>query len=264
MNLSLQGKVALVTGGSSGIGRATSLAFAGEGAKVVIGDINVAGGNETVQMIKQAGGEATFVKTDVRKAAEVEAVVKQMVKTYGKLNCAFNNAGIEGGLFNITETTEEDWDNVTGTDLKGVWLCMKYEILYMMEHGGGSIVNTSSLAGLTGYDRFIAYDASKHGVVALTKSATLMYSDKGIRANAVCPGTIDTPMFRRISRATNNPGDLELVRSQIPAQRLGEPEDIAKIVVWLCSDASFFINGCTIPIDGGQLAGHYTGRMQIK
>jgi NAD(P)-dependent dehydrogenase (short-subunit alcohol dehydrogenase family) len=264
LNLVLKDKVALVTGGSSGIGRATSLAFASEGAKVVIADIDVAGGNETVEMVNQAGNEATFIKTDVRKAAEVEAVVKKTVEKYGGLHCALNAAGIEGGLANITELSEDEWNEVIDTDLKGVWLSMKYEILYMSEHGGGAIVNIASVAGLIGFDRMIPYGASKHGVVFLTKSATLMYSDKGIRVNSICPGSIKTPMFDRIASSTNNPKHIAMCESQTPAERLGRPEEIAKTVVWLCSDDASFVNGCSISVDGGQMAGHYQGRMQVQ
>jgi NAD(P)-dependent dehydrogenase (short-subunit alcohol dehydrogenase family) len=264
LNLSLQNKVALVTGGSSGIGRATSLAFAKEGAKVVIADINVTGGDETVKMIKKAGGEAAFIRTDVRKAAEVEALINKTIKTYGGLNCAFNNAGIEGSLANITEITEEEWNDVVDTNLKAVWLCLKYEILYMMEHGGGSIVNTSSIAGLQGFDRMIGYGVAKHGVVFLTKSATLMYSDKHIRVNAICPGSTSTPMFQRIADMTNNPKHIPMCESQTPALRLGDPREIAKTVIWLCSDEASFINGVSLAVDGGQIAGHFQGRMELQ
>jgi NAD(P)-dependent dehydrogenase (short-subunit alcohol dehydrogenase family) len=263
LDLSLQDKVAIVTGGSSGIGRATAQAFAREGAKVVIADINAAGGEETVKLIKKAGGEATYIKTDVRKAADVENMVKKTVQKYGKLNCALNAAGIEGKLTNITECEEDEWDDVNNTNLKGVWLSMKYEILQMIQNGGGAIVNIASVAGLIGFDRMIPYGTSKHGVVFLTKSAALMYTDKGIRFNAICPGSINTPMFARLAEATNNPNHVPMCESQTPALRLGKPEEIANTVVWLCSNAASFVNGSALTVDGGQLAGHYQGRMEI-
>lgn len=255
MDLSLKGKVALVTGGSSGIGRATAIIFAQEGARVVIDDINVPGGDETVSMIKKAGGEATFIKADVTKAAEVKALIEKTVKTYGRLDCAFNNAGVIGEENPITEATEEDWDYVLDTNLKGVWICLKYEIAYMAKHGGGAIVNTSSIAGHFGFDGAIPYGASKHGVISLTKAMALAYSDAGIRVNAVCPGNIRTPMMERLTSAI--PGHMEREALKIPAGRSGMPEEIGKTVVWLCSSAASYITGVPITVDGGYTTGHY-------
>jgi NAD(P)-dependent dehydrogenase (short-subunit alcohol dehydrogenase family) len=255
MNLSLQGKVALVTGGSSGIGRATSLVFAEEGAKVVIADIDVGGGNETVAMIKKAGGEAAFIKTDVRIAAEVEAMVKQTVKTYGGLNCAYNNAGVIGASDPITEASEGDWDYVIDTNLKGVWLCMKYEIRHMAKNGGGTIVNTSSIAGYFGFDGAIPYGASKHGVISLTKAMALAYGDVNIRVNAVCPGNIKTPMAERIEAEI--PGHNAHEALKIPLGRSGTAEEVAKAVVWLCSDAASYVTGHPMTVDAGYTTGHY-------
>jgi NAD(P)-dependent dehydrogenase (short-subunit alcohol dehydrogenase family) len=244
-----QGKVALVTGGSSGIGRATALAFAREGAKVVVAaDKNIEGGEETIGLIKKGGGEATFVKADVSKAAEVEALVNKTIKLYGRLDYAHNNAGILGARGSLTELTEEQWDHNINVNLKSVWLCMKYEILYMMGHGGGAIVNTSSLAGLRALEGSPFYVASKHGIIGLTKSAALEYGKAGIRINAVCPGLILTPPILK------DFGDslAEAVRKErIPLGRVGNPEEVAEVVVWLCSDAASFVTGDAIVVDGG-------------
>jgi NAD(P)-dependent dehydrogenase (short-subunit alcohol dehydrogenase family) len=248
----VQGKVALVTGGGSGIGRATALTFAVEGAKVVVADVVVDGGEETVRMIKAAGGDAVFIQTDVTKAAEVEAMVKQVVDAYGRLDCAFNNAGIEGATALTHECTEENWDRVVAIDLKGVWLCMKYEIPQMLKQGGGVIVNTASVAGLVGFQAIPAYVASKHGVNGLTKTAALEYAKSGIRVNAVCPGVIHTPMVERFFKA--NPQASETMSALEPVGRLGKPEEIAAAVVWLCSDASSFVTGLPMAVDGALTA----------
>lgn len=245
----MQGKVALVTGGSSGIGRATAIAFAREGAKVVVAaDKNVKGGEETIELIKKAGGEATFVKADVSKAAEVEALVNKTIKLYGRLDYAFNNAGILGARGSLTELTEEQWDHNINVNLKSVWLCMKYEIPHMVKQGGGAIVNTSSLAGLRALEGSPFYVTSKHGIIGLTKSAALEYGKAGIRVNAVCPGLILTPPILK------DFGDslAEAVRKErIPLGRLGNPEEVAEVVVWLCSDAASFVTGDAIVVDGG-------------
>jgi NAD(P)-dependent dehydrogenase (short-subunit alcohol dehydrogenase family) len=246
----LQDKVALVTGAGSGIGRATALTFAREGAKVVVADVAVEGGQETVRLIKEAGGEAVFVKTDVKKASEVEALVNKAVEIYGRLDCAHNNAGtLEPGA-PFTECTEENWDRVIDTNLKGVWLCMKYELIHMTKHGGGAIVNTASVAGLRGLTgRHPAYGASKHGVVGLTRAAAVEYAKAGIRVNAVCPGSIRTPM----TKPTNDAETQEQVDRLAlqPLGRRGEPQEVSEAVVWLCTDAASFVNGCLMSIDGG-------------
>jgi NAD(P)-dependent dehydrogenase (short-subunit alcohol dehydrogenase family) len=252
---SLKGKVALVTGGSSGIGKATARTFAREGAKVVIADIAVEGGKETVSLIEKAGGQAIFVKTDVRKTADVQSVVKKTVQTYGRLDCAFNNAGIVGDGADFIKATEEDWDDVINTNLKGVWLCMKYEIIYMAEHGGGAIVNTSSIGGIGGFVRNLAYGAAKHGVIALTKGAMLEYAHLGIRVNAICPATTRTPMVENLYK--DDPKIEASMIARIPVGRMGTPEDMAEAVVWLCSDAAQFIAGHALFVDGGYLAGDY-------
>jgi NAD(P)-dependent dehydrogenase (short-subunit alcohol dehydrogenase family) len=248
----LDGKVALVTGGGSGIGRATCLAMAREGAQVMVADIVVEGGQETVSLVKNAGGEATCIRADVSQASEVEAMVKQTIETYGRLDCAFNNAGIEGPVCSTVEYTEEDFDRVVAIDLTGVWLCMKYEIPAMLQHGGGAIVNTASVAGLVGFQGISAYVASKHGVNGLTKTAALEYAKAGIRVNAVCPGVIETPMVKRAFE--KSPGMEEGVAAVEPVGRLGQPQEVAEAVVWLCSDAASFVTGLPMAVDGGLVA----------
>lgn len=248
----LEGKVALVTGGGSGIGQATALIFAREGAKVVVADITVAGGEETVRQIQATGGQATFVKTDVSQAAEVEALVNKTVETYGQLDCAFNNAGIEGAAKLTTECTEEEFDRTIAVNVTGVWLCMKYEIQHMLSHGGGSIVNTASAAGLIGIPSAPDYVASKHAVVGLTKTAALEYAKSGIRVNAVCPGAVDTPMIARSARAI--PGFDEIAVSMEPVGRFGQSSEIGEAVAWLCSDAASFVTGIPMSVDGGMVA----------
>jgi NAD(P)-dependent dehydrogenase (short-subunit alcohol dehydrogenase family) len=248
----LDGKIALVTGGSSGIGRAAALAFAREGATVVIADVLIEGSEETVQMIEKSEGQAIFFRTDVSKSDEVEALIKKTAKTYGRLDCAFNNAGIGGGRAATAECTEEEWDRIININLKGVWLCMKYEIPQMLKQGGGAIVNTASVAGLVGFKGTPAYVASKHGVVGLTKAAALEYATSGIRINAVCPGVIRTPMIDRIVAA--RPQMEKVYTAMHPVGRLGEPEEIAEAVVWLCSDAASFVTGHAMVVDGGLVA----------
>jgi len=246
------GKVALITGGGSGIGRATAQIFAREGARVVVADVVVAGGEETVRLIKAAGGEATFVKTDVSRATEVEAMVQKAVETYGRLDCAFNNAGIEGVIQPTVEYGETHWDRVLAINLKGVWLSLKYEIQQMLKQGGGAIVNTASIAGLVGLPGFSAYVAAKHGVNGLTKTAALEYAKSGIRVNAVCPGAIRTPMFERGMR--DNPGLEEQIVAAEPIARMAAPEEVGEAVVWLCSDAASFVTGLPMAVDGGWVA----------
>jgi NAD(P)-dependent dehydrogenase (short-subunit alcohol dehydrogenase family) len=245
----VDGKIALVTGAGSGIGRATALVFAREGAKVVVADVVVDGGEETVRQIKAAGGEALFVKADMAKAAEVEAMVQKAVTTYGRLDCAHNNAGIEGATGKTADYREEDWDRVIRVNLTGVWFCMKYEISQMLKQGGGAIVNTASDAGLLGVPQMPAYVASKHGVVGLTKTAALEYAKSGIRVNAVCPGVIKTPMVERITG--QRAGRAERMAAAEPVGRMGKPEEIAEAVVWLCSEAASFVTGLPMSVDGG-------------
>ncbi len=246
------GKVALVTGAGSGIGRASAQKFAQEGAKVIVADIVEEGGNETVRLIREAGGETTFVKTDVSQAKEVEALISRTVEAYGRLDCAHNNAGIEGSSAPIAELSEADFDRVISINLKGVWLCMKYEIIQMLKQGGGgAIVNTSSVAGLVGFSGITPYTATKHGVAGLTKAVALEYATSGIRVNAVCPGVIDTPM---ISRFASDPQVLAQLLAQEPVNRLGTPQEVANAVAWLCSDEASFMTGIPMPVDGGFVA----------
>src|SRR5712691_11405930 len=247
----LDGKVALVTGGASGIGRATALTFAREGAKLIVADMQEDGGQQTVHMITEQGGEAMFVKTDVSKAVAVQALISQAVATYGRLDCAHNNAGISGGGRALTaEYPEETWHQVIAVNLTGVWLCMKYEIPQMLSQGSGAIVNTASVAGLIGGRGLAAYVASKHGVVGLTKTAALEYAQEGIRVNCVCPGVIQTPMTER---ALRDPARQAQITAR-PMGRVGAPEEVAEAVVWLCSEAASFVTGHAMSIDGGLVA----------
>ena len=244
-----EGKVALVTGGGSGIGRATARAFARQGAQVVIGNRNVQRGEETVAMIRKAGGTGSFKRTDVLVAAEIESLIDHAVKTYGGLDLAFNNAGVEGTVAPIVQQTEADYDAVMDVNVKGVWLSMKYEILRMLERGGGAIVNCSSVAGLIGFPNMAPYFASKHAVIGLTKVAALEYSAQGIRINAVNPAVIETEMVDRIAEGFSMKKD-ELIPMH-PIGRLGRVEEIAEAVLWLCSPKSSFVTGHSLVVDGG-------------
>ena len=246
----LEGKVALVTGGAMGIGRTTALVFAREGARVVVVDIVTEGGEETVQLIKEAGGDALFVKCDVTNAKDVEAMVIKAVDTYGRLDCAFNNAGIAIPGTTV-ECSEEDWDRVLSVNLKGVWLCMKYEISQMLTQGGGVIVNTSSVGGLVGTPGIAAYTASKHGVVGLTRTAALEHVTAGIRVNAVCPGSAPTPMLVPV---VNHPELKAMLESKHPMGRFATTEEIAEAVIWLCSDRASYVTGVAFPVDGAVTA----------
>lgn len=248
----LDGKVALVTGAASGIGRQSALAFARAGAKVVVSDVTVDAGEETVSMIKKAGGEAFFVKADVSKAADVNALVAKAVEKYGKLDCAHNNAGIEGAPCPIMDCTEENWDKTIAVNLTGVFLCCKAEIAQMLKQGGGAIVNTASVAGLVGFGGLPAYTSSKHGVNGLTKQVALDYAKENIRINSVCPGVIQTPMIDRFTGG--DPEALKAFAAMEPVGRLGQPEEIADAVVYLCTDQASFITGINLPVDGGFIA----------
>jgi NAD(P)-dependent dehydrogenase (short-subunit alcohol dehydrogenase family) len=244
------GKVAFVTGGANGIGRAAALAFAREGACVVVADVSEQNNQDTARMIQELDGHALAVTCDVRRNEDVQRALNATIQTFGRLDFAFNNAGIEYTIQPLADVTEEEWDQIIDIDLRGVFLCMKHEIPLMLEQGGGAIVNTSSGAGIRGFKGGGAYVAAKHGVVGLTKSAALDYAQSNIRINAVCPGIIDTPMMDRFSGATAE--GRQAVIAQEPVGRMGRPEEIAATVVWLCSDAASFVVGSAIIVDGGQ------------
>jgi NAD(P)-dependent dehydrogenase (short-subunit alcohol dehydrogenase family) len=253
MSKELDGKVALITGGTTGIGRDAAVLFAKEGAKVVLSGRREAEGKETLEMVRAAGGDGLFVQGDVSKAADVKDLVKKTVEKFGRLDVAFNNAGIEGKWAPITEQTEEDWDRTIDINLKGTWLCLKYEILQMQKQGrGGAIVNMSSVAGLMGNATAATYCASKHGVLGLTKSAALECALSGIRVNAVCPAVIETPMA---DRAFADPAVNKWVLGLHPMGRFGRPMEIAEAVLWMCSERASFMTGEMMVLDGGFLAG---------
>jgi NAD(P)-dependent dehydrogenase (short-subunit alcohol dehydrogenase family) len=253
MTTELEGKVALVTGGTSGIGRETAVLFAKAGASVVVAGRREVEGQTTIDLVRATGGDGLFVKTDVSKAVEVEELVQTIVEKFGRLDIAFNNAGVEGVWAPISRQSEEDWDRIIAINLKGVWLCLKYEIRQMLKQGGGgAIVNMSSITGLVGAVGAAAYSASKHGVIGLTQTAALENAKSGIRINAVCPGFTETPMTDRIFRV---PGVQKYVVSCQPMGRLGRPTEIAEAVVWMCSDRASFMTGQSLVLDGGFLAG---------
>lgn len=250
----LKGKVALVTGAASGIGRATAIAFAAEGARVVLADLahHSEAGEAAISEIERGGGEAAFVACDVSIEDDVNHLVSRAIEAFGRLDAAFNNAGIEGEQGETHLCTVQNWDRVISVNLRGVWLCMRAEIEHMLAHGGGAIVNCSSIAGLVGFANIPAYTASKHGVIGLTRVAALEYAQRNIRVNAVCPGVIETPMVERFVKGDKQ-ARASLLASE-PIGRIGTPEEIASAVLWLCSPGASFTTGHPLVVDGGWVA----------
>ena len=253
MTRTLEGSVVIITGGAAGIGKAAAIAFAENGARIALSDVKKDRGEEVAQLIEKRGGKTIFVAGDTSKASDVEKLVGAAVRAFGRIDCAFNNAGIEGKLGSTVDCTEENFDRTIAVNLKGIWLCMRQEIQQMMKQGnGGAIVNTSSVAGLVGFPNLPAYVASKHGVLGLTKTAALEYAKAGIRVNAICPGVIHTEMIDRLTgkdaKAEKQFTDLE------PVGRMGTPEEIAAAAVWLCSKSASFVTGHSMAVDGGFVA----------
>ena len=250
----LDGKSALITGGGGGIGRATALAFAREGARVAVADVSAEAARETVAQVNAAGGQALSLSGDVTRDADVRAMIEGAVGAYGRLDCAFNNAGIAGWQVEAAgkktaEWSEEAFDRMIAVNLKGVWLCLRHELSQMLAQGGGSIVNTGSIAGLVGLPTSSAYVAAKHGVLGLTKTAAIEYAEAKIRVNAVCPGYIETRMTEETMRRRG-----EAILAQVPFHRMGKPEEIAEMVVWLCSERASYVSGAAYNVDGGWMA----------
>jgi NAD(P)-dependent dehydrogenase (short-subunit alcohol dehydrogenase family) len=245
-------KVVLITGAGNGIGRATALAFAQQGASVVVADMSRNAGEETTALITQAGGTATFILCDVTKDQDVQSMVAGTIETYGKLDIAFNNAGIEIESSKLADGDEATYDKIMDVNVKGVWRCMKYQIPALLKQSTSAIVNTASIAGLGAAPKMSIYSASKHAVIGLTKSAAVEYGKKGLRVNAICPAVIDTEMFRRATQ--NDPQKEQYVRSLHPVGRIGQPDEVAAAVLYLCSDLAGFTTGVALPIDGGATA----------
>jgi NAD(P)-dependent dehydrogenase (short-subunit alcohol dehydrogenase family) len=265
MNGPLEGKTALITGAASGIGRATSLLFAQEGARLVLADVDDPGAEETARLIRERGGEAHHVHCDVSDSGEVEALIAAAVSVFGRLDCAFNNAGIGGASAPLAEYDRAAWDQVLAVNLTGVFLCMQSELRQMVEQGGGVIVNTASVVGVIGYPRLAAYTAAKHGVLGLTRTAALEYARHGIRVNAVCPGWTETPMVMDEGPApASDPAAYAAIAGMAPMRRLGAPDEIAGAVAWLCSDAASFVNGHPLVVDGGVTAGRERAEGDIQ
>jgi NAD(P)-dependent dehydrogenase (short-subunit alcohol dehydrogenase family) len=247
----LAGRVALITGAGSGIGRATAVLFAREAAEVMVADFMPFGGHETVKQIQEAGGRAAFVEADVSKSSDVQKMITSTVDTFGRLDILFNNAGIQGKFIMTADMTEEAWDKVFATNVKGVFLCSKYAIPVMLKQGGGVIISTASVAGMVGTPGVAAYGASKAGVIHLTKAMALEYADRNIRVNCICPGSIMTSMTTAAS-APDNPPPFKQSQAM---RRFGQPEEVAKVALYLASDDSSFVTGTSAVVDGGWTAG---------
>jgi NAD(P)-dependent dehydrogenase (short-subunit alcohol dehydrogenase family) len=249
----VEGKVALVTGAAAGIGRSTALLFAAEGARVVVSDVDEKGGAETAAMIRSKGSEAMFVRADVSKAKDVIALAAAVAKTYGRIDCACNNAGIEGKIAPFHEQPESNFDAIMAVNARGTFLCLQSEIEHMRKGGGGAIVNLSSVAGLIGFPGLSPYVASKHAVIGMTRNAALEYGKEGIRVNAICPGGIETRMLDSLADQASG-GKLsthDMMDPLHPIGRIGKPQEVAELVVWLCSERAAFVTGAAIPVDGG-------------
>jgi NAD(P)-dependent dehydrogenase (short-subunit alcohol dehydrogenase family) len=248
----VEGKAALVTGAASGIGRAAALAFAREGARVLLSDRDAAGGEATAEAVRAAGGDAAFVAADVTREDDVAALVRAAVERFGRLDCAHNNAGITGAMGGIQDLTLDGWRQTLEVNLDGVFLCLKHELAQMRRQGAGAIVNTASAAGLVGVPFLAPYCASKHAMIGLTRTAALENATTGVRVNAVCPGSIDTPMLQRYMGVSPEVG--KAILASQPGGRLGLPEEIAEAVIWLCSDRASFVTGSAMLVDGGAVA----------
>jgi NAD(P)-dependent dehydrogenase (short-subunit alcohol dehydrogenase family) len=249
----LSGKTAIITGAASGIGRATALIFAREGARLILADVSAEGGEETAKMVRERGGEARFVRCDVSKASDTDTMVEAAVKAYGRLDCAFNNAGIGGAQRKTADYDEAEFDRIVAINLKGVWLCMRSEIRQLLaQKTPGAIVNTASAAGLVASHSMPAYTAAKHGVVGLTKCAALEYARSQIRINDVCPGVVDTPLVEEM--VAGRPKLAARLDQVEPVGRKARPEEIGEAVAWLCSDSASFVTGASMSVDGGLTA----------
>lgn len=249
MQYPYSGKVVMITGAGGGIGRASSIAFAKAGATLALSDHDESAGQETLRLVQAVGAKACFIQADVTQAAQVQTLIATCVQHFGRLDCAFNNAGIEEEHMRLADCTEVTFDRIMAVNVKGVWLCLKYQLAQMLAQGGGAIVNTASVAGLIGAPKMAAYAASKHAVLGLTKSAAAEYGRKNIRVNAVCPGVIQTAMFERAMAADSQIG---ASAAQLhPVGRIGLPEEVAAVVLWLCSDSASFVTGLAHTVDGG-------------